>query len=131
MDHLEHIRTLIPSDSMVAPYLGTLATTEVTDVDFWRCLDLDTLVTYSRDHADLDGDDVLCSLLSFAQDREAAGLPLRMVSLFCDLEWNLKDSELEGLRRCIGMFEFVTGDDALDWKVDDYFLAGLDHLRRD
>ena len=131
LDHLKHIRKLILSNSVVAPYLRALSPTEATDVSDWRCLELDTLVVHSRSRADRDGDDILCPLLSFARDRKAAGLPLRMVSLSCDSEWNLEDSELEELKRCIGTFEFVTGDDALDWKVDDYFLAGLDHLLRD
>ena len=131
LGHLEHIRTLILSDSVVASYLWALAPTEATDTDGWRCLELDTLIIYSRNRADLDGGGILYPLLSLAQVRKAAGLPLRMVSLFCGLEWNVKDSQLEELRRCIGTFELVTGDDALDWNVDDYFLAGLDHLRRD
>ena len=136
LGRLEHIRTLILSDSVVAPYLRALAPTEDTDMEGWRCLELDTIVIYSRDRVDDSGENVLWSLLSLAQRRKAAGLPLRMVSLFYGPRWDRgrpdwEDSDLEELRGCVGTLEFVTGDGALDWKVDDYFLVGLDHLQRD
>ena len=37
--------------------------------------------------------------------------------------------ESEGLRECIERFELATGDDALDWDTDKYFLDGLERLQ--
>ena len=136
LHHLEHIRTLILSDTVVEPYLWALTPTDATEMGSWRCLELDTLVIHSRRCVDIDGDNILASILPLARRRKAVGLPLRMVSIFYRQSWDRdrprwRDSDLEELRGCVGTFEFVTGDGALDWKVDDYFLAGLDHLQRD
>ena len=135
LGHLEHIRTLILSDSAVGPYLRALAPMEAMHVGGWRCLGLDTLVIYNLGSLDDAGDNVLSTLRRLARRRKEAGIPLKSVSLF--LHWTpppeqlgwMKD--LEELRGCIGMFEFVNDADALlDWNVDEYFLKGLDHLRR-
>jgi hypothetical protein len=133
LGHLKNIRTLILSDSAVDPFLCALART--TDVNGWRCLKLDTLAIYSK-RGDPAGEDILSTLHHVARRREAAGFPLRTVSVFLGwtrnpkhLEW--MGSDLEELRRYIGTFKLVMGDDALDWNVDDYFLDGLDNFRRD
>ena len=137
LGHLEHIRTLILSDSAVCPYLWALAPTEATDMSGWQCLKLETLVIRSLNGRDYSGGEILSALSLLARRREEAGIPLRTVSLF--LRWTphpnqfrwMKD--LEELRRCVGTFESVMEDVAdalLDWNVDNYFLDGLDHLRR-
>ena len=58
-----------------------------------------------------------------------AGFPFRSVSLFLYANpGQARDQDLEELRTYVGELEVVTGDDALDWDVDKYFLDGLDHL---
>ena len=133
LNHLENIRTLILYNSAVDPYLRALASITAEDVNEWRCLKLDTLVIYSRygDYADGDMLDTLCHV---AQERKVAGFPLRSVSMFVNPErarLRSAGSNLQELRRWVEAVEFVTGDDILDWNVDDYFLVGLDHIRRD
>jgi len=138
LGHLGHIRTLILSGSVVCPYLRALAPTEAADMSGWRCLKLDTFVIRSTRYRDDSGDEVLPALSLLARRRKEAGIPLRNVSLL--LKWAphpqqfrwMKD--LEELRRCVGTFESVmeeVADKLLDWDADDYFLDGLDHLRRD
>ena len=128
LGHLEHIRTLILSDSAVSAYLSALAPTEATDTSGWQCLELDTIVIRSRHYLDESGDYIISTLCRVAQRRKEAGIPLRTVSLFLHrtpppqhLEWK---EVLEELRECIGTFKFVDDADALlDWNVDDYFLV--------
>ena len=71
-------------------------------------------------------------LLTIAQRRKLAGSPFRSVSLFL---WEDPQSGwiLDQLRECIERFEVTVEDKVLQWDVDKYFLAGLDHLqdRRD
>ena len=69
------------------------------------------------------------------RERKAVGFPLRKVSLFFGRVRNLEqlrwpESDMEELRRCVGTFEPVMGDDTFDWNVDGCFLDGLDNLRR-
>ena len=136
LGHLEHLKTLILSGSAVEPYLRALVLAGATDMVGWRCLKLDTLIIYCP-HGDPAGEctNLLETLCGVAQTRKVVGFPFRKVSVF--LGWTPKpersrwmDSDLEELRRCIETFEYVTGDDTLDWNVNDYFLDGLDHLRR-
>jgi len=120
MVHLEHLRTLILSDSIVGPYIWTLAPTEASGR---RRLWLGTYVTRSQDLVDHSGDDVLSTPSCLARRRKAAGIPLRTVSLFprwtpCpeQLGWV---QDLEELRGCIGTFELLDDADVLlDWSVD-------------
>ena len=133
LNHLENIRTLILYKSAVDPYLQALVPITAKDVNEWRCLKLDTLVIYSR-YGDYTDGDMLDTLCHVAQERKVAGFPLRSVSMFVDPErarLGSVDSNLEELRRWVETVKFVTGDDILDWNVDDYFLDGLDHIRRD
>jgi len=133
LDHLENIKTLVLSDSAVNPYLHALVPIRATGIDEWRCLKLETLAIHIR-YDDYTGEELLPTLCCVARERKAAGFPLKSVSVFSVGTRYLGrwvDPDLEELRRCIGVFELVTGDDALDWKVDDYFLDGLDHFRRD
>ena len=73
--------------------------------------------------------EILRPLLIVAQRRKAAGFPFKSVSLFL---WaspgQARDQDLEELRTYFGELKVVTGDDALDWDVEKYFLKGLDHL---
>lgn len=133
LDHLENIKTLILSDSAVDPYLHALLPVRARSTDEWRCLKLETLVIYVR-YDDHTGEKLLPVLCWVARGRKAAGFPLRSVSVFLVETWYLglrADPDLEELRRYIGTFKLVTGDDALDWNVDEYFLDGLDQFRRD
>ena len=130
LDHLEHIRTLILSDAAVTRYLSALSPDAC--VGGWRCLKLETLVIYTSNLSEYEhsGLGMLADLSYFLRKRKAAGLPLKTVSLFYDWEWRLGGMELEELRGCVGVVELLTGDDALDWDVDDYFLSGLANFRR-
>jgi len=136
LGHLEYVRTLILSDSAaVGAYLWPLAPAEATEISGWRCLELDAIVIRNRHYLDDSGDNIISTLCCVARKRKEAGIPFRTVSLFLHLTpppnhlgWK---KELEELRRCVGTFKFVDDADALlDWNVDDYFLDGLDHLRR-
>ena len=134
LGHLEHLRTLVLSNSETEPYLEALVPAKATDADRWPCPKLDTLVIHSR-YCGLFGMNTQLTLCHVARERKVAGFPLKAVSVFINWGQDLRrlrlwDSRLEELRY-IGTFEFVTGDGVLDWDVDDYFLKGLDHLRRD
>ena len=73
--------------------------------------------------------EILRPLLIVAQSRKVAGFPFKSVSLFL---WTslgqARDQDLGELRTYVGELKVVTGDDALDWDADRYFLDGLDHL---
>jgi hypothetical protein len=126
LGHLKNLRRLILSDSEVEPYLEALVPATATDANRWRCLKLDTLVIYSR-YGDF-GEGILGTLRRVAGRREVAGIPFRKASVFLLEVGNPKGSRwldgLEELKRCIGTFELVMGDDTLDWNADDYFLTG-------
>ena len=127
LGHLENIKTLILSNSAVSPYLQALVRATATDPNGWRCLKLDTLVIHSP-HVDYSGGDILETLRYVAGRREVAGIPFRKVSVFLLKVGNRERLKwldgLEELKRCIGTFELVMGDDTLDWNADDYFLTG-------
>jgi hypothetical protein len=64
-------------------------------------------------------------------------MPFESVSLFIHYPWDEHETvpmesspALEQLRGCVKKFEIATGDDALDWNMDDHFFDGLD-VRRD
>ena len=139
LGHLENLRTLILHNSAMVPYLQALVPAMVKDISKWRCPKLDTLVIRTRYLDPGEGVTLLTNMLfklcRVVEERKLAGFPLRSVSVFLCNTWEQLESSEEELREFIktftGTFELVVGDGALDWNVDDYFLEGLDHVRRD
>jgi hypothetical protein len=145
----EGIRTLVLSDLAVASYITALDPDyededsdededEDEDTDSCQlCPALDTLVVYTRWSSDPLIGNIVEYLHSVAQRRKDRGIPFKSVSLFVLNPWNESIygsaescAGLEQLRRCVEKLEIFTGDDAMDWDVDDYFFGGLE-VRRD
>ena len=121
------VRTLILSRGAVWSCLSALDEDPAASCHGQRFLQIHTLLIYAgRDQ--FDAYDCLSRpLLSIARKRKVAGYPFRFVSLFLSdapkLEW---DQVPEELWNYVERLEVVTGDDALDWDVDKYFLDGLE-----
>ncbi|KAF9781151.1 hypothetical protein BJ322DRAFT_1079289 [Thelephora terrestris] len=146
LSHLEKLRTLVLSGSIVMPYILALCPySEYIDDDdgsmdptrwLWSCPVLDALVVHTPDlHENYQ--DILQHLYMVAQGRKDVGIPFKSVSLFVRKPWDECATlpmescpALKQLRGCIEKLEIKTGDDALDWNGDDYFFDGLD-VRRD
>jgi hypothetical protein len=140
---LEGIRMLVLSGPVVAPCVHALCPMAEGDPEYpdpsrWRCPKLDTLVIRSPSLFWCNPmDDIMRYLPAIAQERKAAGMPFKSISLFISSPWDENGngpmescSSLEVLRGCVERFEIVLGDDALDWNADDYFFDGLS-IRRD
>ena len=135
LDHLENIKTLIICDSAIGPFLDALAPPEAADTDELRCPKLESLVIYTK-NGDPTGEEIIEPIFRVARKRSEAGFPFESVSLFSPQFENLGDPnwigpDLEEMRKWIGSFKLVTGEDAMDWNVDEYFLDGLHGIRRD
>ncbi|KAF9781176.1 hypothetical protein BJ322DRAFT_1079473 [Thelephora terrestris] len=145
LSHLGKLRTLVLSGSVVMPYILALCPDSkyIDDHDgsidptrWWWCPVLDALVVHTPElHANYQ--DILQHLYMVAQRRKDVGIPFKSVSLFVRKPWDEYVTlpmescpALKQLRGCIEKLEIKTGDDALDWNVDDYFFDGLD-VRRD
>ena len=124
---LGDVRTLILSCNAVMPCLSAL--NEDPDDGQWFS-SIRTLIIHPNPQSHCFHNRALKLLLSVAQKRKAHGLPFTSVSLFLrgrpGWDW---DEALDELKRCVEKLEVVTGDDALDWDVDKYFLDGLEHLQ--
>jgi len=131
MGLLGNIKSLVVSRSAVQPCLLALEWDTGADKDGHGFPQIQTLVVHSRSFLDPSGIDILRTLLPVARRRKVAGHPFKYVSVFLPDAPNLGDSEgeVEELRGCIENFRLVTGDNALDWDIEEYFLDGLGHLR--
>ena len=100
-------------------------------VDFDSCSIFDTLVVYSspvRVPPEVRGSvvDIIDQVGSIAVGRREAGFPIKaLILVFGDDEETLREcqGELEKLKSCVGHVQVVSGADALDWDVDEYFLG--------
>jgi len=74
--------------------------------------------------------DILQSLLRVSKKRKIAGAPFRSVTLVIPYTtFVVSPGELAALNEYIERFEFLCGDDALDWNVDEYFIPDHDLLQ--
>jgi hypothetical protein len=138
---LQKITTLVLSDPAAIAYILALGQEPGDndgddDTNEWRCPMLGTLVIQAWEFSER-GEQILQHLPLVAQRRKDAGIPFDSVSLFIHCPWDEYETvptesspALEQLRGCVEKFEIVTGDDALDWNMDDYFFDGLE-VRRD
>lgn len=129
---LGNVTTLILCNSVVEPCLVALEMGNREKLQW--CSTVHSLAIYSPSHLDLTGSDILQSLLRVSKGRKAAGVPFRSVTLVIPSTGFVAPSgELAELNECIERFEFLAGDDALDWDVDKYFIPEYDPLqtRRD
>ena len=145
LSRLENIRTLVVSELVSLSYILPLGTESNdrthadgdNDTNGWLCPMLDTLVIFSWEFRDVKTPVILEYLLATAIRRKDSGIPFKTVSLFIHNPWDERQLipmrswlTLEQMRGCVDELEVVTGDDAFDWSMDDYFFDGLD-LRRD
>jgi len=128
---LGNVTTLILSHTTVEPYFLALEADTGAVNKAQGFPQIQTLIIHSFAGKDPSGTDVFRALLPTARKREAAGNPFNSVSVFVMVpeRCEVKEEELEELRSCIRKFEFVTGDDVLDWDIDKYFLDRLEHLQ--
>jgi hypothetical protein len=130
LDHLENIKTLVICDSAVGPFLDALAPPEAANADGLRCPKLESLVIHIKNR-DRTGGELIEPISRVAQKRREAGFPLGSVSVFSPQLENLAgdpdgiESGVEESWKWIDSFKLVTGKDAMNWNVDDYFLDGL------
>jgi len=126
---LGNVTTLILSNSTAEPWLAALEPDNREKIEW--CSTVHSLVIYSPSQFDLTGSDILQSLLRVSKKRKIAGAPFRSVTLAIpstDLVVSL--GELAALGQYVEWFEFLTGDDVLDWDVDKYFIPNYDPLQR-
>ena len=145
---MDGIQTLVLSGPAMTSYINALDPDYEDDDDGddddnidtnswppWLCPALDVLVVHAQSFCDVDGEDIMKYLLGIAQKRRAGGMPFKSISLFGQWEERVygpmeSNAELEQLRNECVEVEIVTGDDAMDWNIDDYFFGGLE-VRRD
>jgi len=126
---LENVTTLILSNSAIEPCLFALEP-ENPEKSWW-CSTVYSLVICLPSKLDLTGTDMLQSLLRVAKKRKTAKAPFRSVTLVIpSTTLVVSPGELAALNEHIERFEFLAGDDALDWDVDKYFIPDYDPLRR-
>ncbi|KAF9647463.1 hypothetical protein BDM02DRAFT_3187979 [Thelephora ganbajun] len=66
-------------------------------------------------------------LTQLARHQKMKGCPFEVLhSTFANSWWSLP-GELGMISKCVGRLDILTGDNALDWKADKYFLSGLEH----
>ena len=132
LENLGNVTTLILCNSAVEPCLVALELGNREGLQW--CSTVHSLVIYSPSHLDLTGSDILQSLLRVSKGRKIAAAPFRSVILAIPSAGFVAPSgELAELSEYIERFEFLAGDDALDWDVDKYFIPCYDPLqtRRD
>ena len=126
---LEKVTTLILSNSAIEPCLTALEPDNKENLQW--CSTVHSLVIHSPSRLDLTGADVLQSLLRVAKKRKTAKAPFRSVTLAIpSTNLVVSSGELAVLDEYIERFEFLAGDDALDWDVDKYFIPSYDPLQR-
>lgn len=127
--NLGNITTLLLSDSAVEPCLAAL---EMDDQEGfqWRSA-VRSLVIYPSPRLCLAWPDTLQSLLRVSNKRKRTGTPFRSVTLVIrSTVLEVTPGELAALNESIERFEFLAGDDALDWDFDKYFIPDYDPLQR-
>lgn len=128
LGNLGNVTTLILSSSAVEPCLVALEPGNREKLQW--CLTVHSLVIYSPFHLDLAGSDILQSLLRVSNGRKIAGTPFRSVALAIpSRDLVVSSGDLAELNGYIERFEFLTGDDALDWDVGKYFIPDCDPLQ--
>ena len=128
LDDLENVTTLILSNSAVEPYLLPLEPNNREKLRWYSTVQ--SLVIYSPSQLDHTGSDILQSLLRVSKKRKIAGAPFRSVTLAIpSTTLVVSPGELAALNEYIERFEFLAGDDALDWDVDKYFIPDHDLLQ--
>ena len=126
---LGNVTTLILSYSAVEPCLIALEPDNEEKLQW--CSTVHSLVIHSRFQTDLTGSDILQSLLIVAKKRKMAKAPFRSVTLAIpSTDLVVSPGELAALNEYIERFEFLVGDDALDWDVNKYFIPDYDPLWR-
>jgi len=126
---LKNVTTLILSNSAVEPCLAVLEPDNGERLQW--CSTVHSLVIHSPSQLDLTGSDILQSLLRVAKKRKIAKAPFRSVTLAIpSTNLVVSPGELAALSEYIERFEFLAGDDALDWDVDKYFIPNYDPLQR-
>jgi len=129
LEGLGNVTTLILSDSAIEPCLTALEPDNRENLKW--CSTVHSLVIYSPQQLDLTGSDVLQSLLRVSKKRKTAGTPFRSVTLAIpSANLEVSPGVLAALKEHIERFEFLAGDDALDWDVDKYFIPDYDPLQR-
>ena len=100
------------------------------------CLTVDTLVVYSSRvvvHSERsDSIDIIGQVRGVAKSRQEAGFPIKTLIMVIGDDGAVvreRQGELDGLKSYAGQVQVVSGDDALDWDVDKYFLSDHDHAR--
>ena len=127
--NLENVTTLILSNSAVEQCLIALEPDNREKLQW--CSTVHSLVIHSPSQLDLTGSDILQSLLRVAKKRKIAKAPFRSVILAIpSTNLVVSPGELTALGEYIERFEFLAGDDALDWDVDKYFIPNYDPLQR-
>jgi len=130
---LENVTTLILHGSAVEPCLVPLEPDNLEKLQWVPTVH--TLVIYSPSQLDHTRSDILQSLLRVSKKRKIAGAPFRSVTLAIpSTTLVVSPGDLATLNEYIERFEFLAGDDALDWDVDKYFRPdhdSLQTLRRD
>ena len=129
LQDLGNVTTLILFYSAVEPCLTALEPDNREKLQW--CSTIHSLVIHSPSRLDLTGSDILQSLLRVAKKRKIAKAPFRSVILAIpSTDLVVSPGELAALSEYIERFEFLAGDDALDWDVDKYFIPDYDPLRR-
>ena len=127
LNSLGNVTTLILSNSAIEPCLVAL---ELGNLEKLQWCSTVHSVIYSSSHLDLTGSNILQSLLRVSKGRKIAGAPFQSVTLMIpSADFVAPSGELTELGEYIERFEFLVGDDALDWDVDKYFIPRYDPLQ--
>ena len=133
---IDEIRTLVLSGAVAPPYIRALAPEPDlcygTEGDLWPCPMLHKLVVHVHDFVDAEGENILDLLLRTVERRKIADMRIMSLSLFVRSPQDNRDTESYARKMYLHVkdIEIVTGDDVLDWQIDDYFFDKLD-VRRD
>ena len=129
LENLDNVTTLILSNTSIEPCLAALEPDNQEGIQW--CSTVHSLVIYSPSHPDSIWSNILQSLLRVSRKRKIAGVPFRSVTLAIPSVVPVESrGELAALNGYIERFEFLAGDDALDWDVDKYFIPDYDPLQR-
>ena len=119
LENYRNLKTLIVVESARILFL----------IDFALCLTVDTLVVYSSQvkiRCEAREVDIIGLVGGIAMMRQRVGSPIKALTLvFRNDEAMLRErqGELEKLKNYAGHVQVVSGADALDWDVDEYFLG--------
>ncbi|KAF9642083.1 hypothetical protein BDM02DRAFT_3273600 [Thelephora ganbajun] len=121
------INTLILSDVAIPSWF--LPSSMYPRDDHQRPEAVRTFILHFRRQQPQD-EDAVETLMQLAQYQKVKGCPFEVLHLtFTDPEWSLFEEELCALSGCVRQLDIFTGDNALDWKADRYFLNGLEHCQ--